>query len=193
MVYRIGRFLLKLISKIFFPVTVKGLENIPREGSFILAANHVSNFDPFLIGSFCGRILSFPAKDSLFKNKISGSVLRSLNAFPIRREEADFAAIREALRRLKSGKPLLVFPEGTRKGLPGQKKIQQGIGLLAVKSAVPVYPARIEGSDLVLPVGAKWFNCHPMTITIGKPVVFQKDEPYPQIAQKAVDAIYALK
>jgi 1-acyl-sn-glycerol-3-phosphate acyltransferase len=189
--YRIGRFFFKILSFLYFPTRVYGRGHIPKDKSFILAANHASNIDPFVIGTFCGRILSFVAKESLFKNKLLGLWLSSLNAFPIRRDTADFRAVRETLRRLKK-KPVLIFPEGTRKGSREERKAQGGIGLIAVKSQAPIIPVYIKDSDKVLPPKAKWFKRHQVVLIFGPPVDLPLDMSYQDMSQRIIQAVYQL-
>ena len=117
MLYWTAHYLFCLLRMIYFPITLYGRENIPARGSFIFASNHLSNLDPMLLGLCSGRRLSYMAKDSLFKNKIIGFILSLVDAFPINREGPDVRALRESLRRLKAGRPLVVFPAGTRGSL----------------------------------------------------------------------------
>jgi len=137
MFYWIAYYFVKTLSAIFSPRTVLGRENIPQEGAFIVASNHLSNLDPFLIGLCLQRRTSYMAKDILFRNKILNYMLQRVEAFPIRRGSADVWALRETLRRLKRGMPVVMFPEGTRKTLTTEKRLQSGIGFLAVKGNVP--------------------------------------------------------
>jgi 1-acyl-sn-glycerol-3-phosphate acyltransferase len=89
----------------------------------------------------------------LFANKFVGSLLFSVGAFPIKREGSDVSAMRECLRKLKSGQPLALFPTGTR--VVGDEAIsaKAGVGFLAVKGGVPVIPLQISGTDQVMPKG----------------------------------------
>ncbi len=194
MLYWSAYCIIKLISKIFFNIRFVGKENIPKQGAFIVASNHISNIDPFLIGLCARRRFSFVAKDSLFKSKFLSVIFRSLGAFPIRREMADFRAIRETMRRLKDGHPVILFPEGTRVQSKKIKRVQPGVGLIAIKSSVPVIPIYIEGSDKVLPPGAKWFRHHPIIVKLGAPMHFPQRESYPEVvANQIMDKILDLQ
>ena len=158
-----------------------------------MAGNHISNLDPFILGICSWRRFSYVAKDSLFKNKFLAFLFYQVGAFPIRRETSDFRAIREILRRLKNGCPVIVFPEGTRIQSKKIKRVQAGVGFIAIKSGVPVVPAYLEGSDHALPLGAKWFRRHPIKIRIGPPLYFQDPKTYPEIAANQImDKILAL-
>jgi 1-acyl-sn-glycerol-3-phosphate acyltransferase len=193
MFYWVAYFFLWLGSKIFFPITVCGFRNIPAAGNVIIASNHVSYLDPVILGLAYRRRTSYLAKDSLFKNKIFGFILRNVSsAFPIKRETADIGALREALKRLKRKDSLVVFPEGTRKTDAGAGPAHEGIGFLASKSGVPVVPAYVVDSEKVLPVGAKWFTRGPVKVIFGEPLIFRNDKNYQQIALRIMQRIQSL-
>ena len=177
---------------LYFPTKVIGYEHVPRRGGFILASNHASNLDPFALGIIFPRRVSFIAKDSLFKSKISSFLFHNMGAFPIRRESSDFRAIRETLKRLKKGFPVVIFPEGTRLAAKRTKRVQAGIGLIAVKSGVPVVPTYIEGTDKVLGFDSKWFKRSPITVIIGEPRIYTPEQSYEDIAHHILDDIQFL-
>jgi 1-acyl-sn-glycerol-3-phosphate acyltransferase len=181
----------KLLSWIYFPLTVYGREYFPKRGQgFIIASNHISNLDPFIVGITDWRRINYMAKDSLFVNKILAFFLTAVNTFPVKRNTADFYAVREAMRRLKSGKPLLMFPEGTRKA--DEKRNNPGVGLIVAKSNVPVVPVFIIGSDKSLPPKARFLKRHPVRVYIGKPMRFSKEEDYQVITDKIMERIFSL-
>ena len=192
MIYWIGYFLFKIASLIFFPRTVLGLDNIPSKGSFIVASNHVSNLDPFIVGISSGHRLNYIAKESLFQNRLLGFLLSSVGAFPMKRDITDFRALRETLRRLKKGQQVTIFPEGTRKGVAEHPVIHPGIGFLAVKTGLPVIPVFLDGPEKVLPPGAKFLRRHRVIVSFGKPLYFSKQQSYSQIADLVMEKISSL-
>ena len=192
MIYWLAYGLLRLLDLFFFRAEVIGRENIPPQRSYIIASNHISYLDPFLLGLCSVRHFYFLAKESLFKTKISNFFFRSIGAFPVKRDTSDFGAMREALRRIKSGNPLVLFPEGTRGYSSRAKKPHPGIGFLAAKAGVPVVPVYISGSDKVLPEGAKRLYRHPIKIMIGQPVTFPSHMSYEDMADHIVQKIYSL-
>jgi len=129
-----------------------GLENLPREGGFVLAANHTSNFDPWALGFplWPRRQLYFMAKVELF-NPILGPPLRAGGAFPVRRGEQDVQAVETAVRLCREGKIVTMFPEGTRKAKGLIKKFEHrprsGSARIALAAGVPLVPAAIKGTD----------------------------------------------
>ncbi|VAX36988.1 Acyl-CoA:1-acyl-sn-glycerol-3-phosphate acyltransferase [hydrothermal vent metagenome] len=192
MIYWVSYFLIKLLSWIYFPCTFIGRENIPAKGAFLITSNHISNLDPFLIGSGFSRKLNYLAKEELFRTKFTNFFFRKVGAFPIKRGGADLGAIKEVFKRLKSEEPVLLFPEGTRTLDPAKRKIQAGVGLIAAKSGLPVIPVYINGSDKVLPAGAKWLKRNRVTVTFGKAFQFTKGKPNISIAQEIMDNIFRL-
>ena len=189
-IYTISRWILLGLRPIYFPSQVIGLKNIPKKGAYILASNHLSYLDPVILGMCAtNRPINFMAKDSLFKNKFIGWCLIKVGAFPIKRDSTDLGGIKEALHRLNKGEALVMFPEGTR-GVTGRdKKPHEGVGFLAVKAGVTVIPCYIDGSDNILPKGAKWLHYHPIKVCFGRPIRFSNTHDYADISRQVVDAI----
>jgi len=117
--------------------------NLQGISSVIIACNHISLFDPPFVGSVIPFEIGFLAKAELFKNKWFGKLITTLNAIPIVRHKADMAAITASQALLDTGKSLLMFPEGTRKG----KTIKSGVGMFAMKMQRDILPVYIENAD----------------------------------------------
>ena len=111
--YRSAQFLSYAYYRLFHGFAAEGLENIPKDGPFLLASNHLSFLDPPALGCLMPRNLHYFARDSLFKGPL-GMLIRALNSIPVNRSQLDLATLRTVLKVLKDGHPLLVFPEGTR-------------------------------------------------------------------------------
>lgn len=156
---------------------VEGLENIPPTGPVIIAANHVSNWDPVVVAVMVKRPIHFMGKTSLFKFKISDKLFRTLHAFPVKRGVADRQAIRQALMVLEEGNVLGIFPEGAR-NKTGDLKALAGVGMIALKSGAPVIPVACIGTRHTLPLG--WLD--PLLVRIGEPVYSNE---IPEIAAKS--------
>jgi 1-acyl-sn-glycerol-3-phosphate acyltransferase len=182
-------FLVRVFSFFFCPVTVFGLANLPKEGGFLLASNHQSHLDPALIPSFTSRRLKFIARDSLFRIPVVGPIIRFGGGIPIKRGKADKGALDEAIQALEEGYGVLIFPQGTRNGT----KIQAGVAFLAAQTGKPVVPLYIDGTDRVLPKGAKFPIRSLVRIIIGKPLNSFQGFSYDVTAQKVMDAVNALK
>jgi 1-acyl-sn-glycerol-3-phosphate acyltransferase len=170
--YEFAKFIFWVSLKLFFRFDVKGKENIPSVGGFILAGNHVSYLDPIVFGVACPLKLNYMARDTLFRNPFAAWALRHANVFPLKRNSADVGALKEALRRLKSGGGILLFPEGTRSVDGEVQEALQGVGFLARKSGVTVVPAFVKGTQNALPKGAKSLRPAPIEVIFGKPVVW---------------------
>jgi len=128
---------------------VTGKEHLPKEGAFILAPNHLSYFDPPLVGAFVPRRVHFFAKQELFDAPILGFLVRRVNVHPVKRGAFDRNAIRTAVAVLKDGNPLTVFPEGTRGSRDTFLAPKPGIGMIARQAEVPIVPCYMEGTDTV--------------------------------------------
>ncbi|TVR47174.1 MAG: 1-acyl-sn-glycerol-3-phosphate acyltransferase [Puniceicoccaceae bacterium] len=133
--------------RVLFPGEVSGVEHIPAEGPFIIASNHASFLDPPLLGCHFQRQLVFFARRSLFKPGLASWWLRTVRTIPVDRDgEADVAALRQTIAALKAGRPLVLFPEGTRSTDGTLGASRPGVGLIACRTTVPVIPARLFGT-----------------------------------------------
>ncbi len=150
--YRVTKNLLTPLLRIFLGLKIKNQERFPMEGGVIVAPNHVSNFDPLVVGAASPRQLHFLAKVELFRIPIFSGFLRRTNAIPLQRKAADRTALVSAIRALEARRPLLVFPEGTRSKTGEMAEGRRGIGMLAVNGRVRVLPVHISGTFRILPV-----------------------------------------
>ncbi len=131
-----------LLCKTYYKVEFEGLENLDRSGGFIIAPNHVSEFDPLFIAMASKRLFHYIAKYELFENSVLNKAITHLNAFPIVRGKGDMTAINYGIELVRRGEVLCIFPEGTRSEDGSPQKAKSGIG----------YIARYTGADIV-PVG----------------------------------------
>jgi len=150
--YRFAQCVSWFYFKAFHRLEVHGIKNVPQSGSFILASNHSSYFDPPALGCRLPRNLHYFARDSLFFWPL-GLLIRNLNSIPVNRSQLDIATLKRVLKVLKGGDPLLLFPEGTRSADGNLGEGKKGIGLLLAKSQVDVLPARVTGGNKVLGKG----------------------------------------
>ena len=126
---------------------VRGRENVPRSGGLIVASNHISFWDPPMVGSALPRESHFLAKEELFKAPVLGPLIRGVNAIPIRRGVADMSGLSRAIETLKGGSVLLMFPEGTRIRDGELHPARPGVGMIAVQANVSILPCCISGSN----------------------------------------------
>jgi 1-acyl-sn-glycerol-3-phosphate acyltransferase len=170
--YRFVKPLVVALMRVLFRVRGRGAEHVPLTGAVLLVANHASLLDPLLVGSTTPRPVAFLAKAELFRIPLFGGVIRRLNAQPVRRGGGDPRALRAALRVLEEGKPLLVFPEGTRGDESMLRPPKPGAGMLAVTSGVPVVPLYIQGSGRAWPRGRRLPRPRRVTVYFGPPLRF---------------------
>ena len=155
------------------PLRFTGVEHVPRDGAFILVANHISLFDPLIVGStagqLAGRLVHFMAKQEVRRWPVIGWLATQAGVYFVRRGEGDRAAQRLSLELLASGEAIAVFPEGTRSrdGVLGEAR--NGAALLAMRSGVPVLPVSITGSNRILPRGARLPRRSRVTVRVGEP------------------------
>ncbi|HRE84130.1 MAG TPA: lysophospholipid acyltransferase family protein [Opitutaceae bacterium] len=145
--YGLFHYIALTIYDICFRGEIAGLENIPRQGAFIVACNHASHLDPPIVGSQVPRQMAFFARKTLWKPGIASWWLDGVGTIPVDRDGgSDVAAIRRVLQTLQSGKALILFPEGTRSLDGNLQPAKAGVGLIACKTQAPVLPARIFNS-----------------------------------------------
>lgn len=185
----LARFFCFLFCKLFFHFEVKGRGNVPQKGGFVLVSNHSSFLDPVLLSSACPRVLNYLARDSLFKNPLFGWWLLDVGVFPVKRWSADLSAIRKSVLRLRNGRGLAVFPEGTRSPDGGIKDFSQGFALLADKAGVPIVPARITGSYRAWGKGSLMIRPVKIRVIFGERVYLDKKQPYLEIARQVSEKI----
>lgn len=147
MLYQISNFLLKLLVNFFFNIKIAGKENLPKEGGLIVAANHLSYWDPPLVGTSLSRQVYFMAKMELFKNFFLRTLLNNVGAFPVARGRADRRAIQKSLEIIKDGKIVCIFPQGTR--FKELNAPELGLAFLSKKANVPVLPIGIIKKELI--------------------------------------------
>ena len=125
---------------------VRGREHVPRTGGFVVASNHISFWDPLLIGAVLPREVHYLAKEELFSNPLFGAAIRSVNAIPIRRGMVDLSGMARAVETLRRGEAMMLFPEGTRMRDGELHPARPGVGMMAVNADVPIVPCYISGS-----------------------------------------------
>ena len=126
---------------------VRGVELIPLTGGLIVASNHISFWDPPMIGAAIPREVHFLAKDELFSTPLLGPLIRSVNAIPIRRGVADLSGMSRAIAKLRDGGGLLMFPEGSRMRDGELHPPRPGVGMLAVSADVAIAPCFVSGTN----------------------------------------------
>lgn len=143
--YSFARSIVKSIFKPLYRIEAIGAENFPKEGGVLLCSNHISNFDPIVVGIMIKRNVYYMAKEELFKVPVFGKIVEMCNAFPVKRGMSDREALRKGLKVLKDGHVLGLFPEGTRSKTGELGKGLAGAGFFALKSDAAVVPCAVIG------------------------------------------------
>jgi 1-acyl-sn-glycerol-3-phosphate acyltransferase len=146
---RLLRVTMLTIMRILFRIEHNGIEGLPPEGPLLIVSNHVTYFDPFWIGVACYRRIRFMAWDKIFSFAPAGMLFRWLGAFPVNLTKPESGAYKTALRILKEGEALVIFPEGGRSGDGSLMNFKNGAANLAMKSGASIVPVAIAGGEKV--------------------------------------------
>lgn len=169
--FRMGRSFFRRICQMAGGFVVYGKENVPATGGALLCGNHISYFDPPLMGSAVfPRRTYFMAKKELFDIPLIGPFIYHSYAFPVDREGNDRQAIRFAIELLRDGELLVVFPEGQRSPDGSLQPGNLGPALMASKAGVPILPIALYGTNHVLPLHAKFVHRGKVQMDIGEPI-----------------------
>ncbi len=158
------------IVRKLYRVKVIGAENEPKEGPFIICANHLSNHDVVILSACIKNQPRYAAKAELFKIPVVSPVLKALGAYPIERGRGDVGAIKKTIKMLENGEVIGFFPQGHRyPGVhPSETEVMPGIGMITVRSKATVLPVSITAKKFRMRFFRKTY------ITVGKPIEFSE-------------------
>ncbi|MGW2840889.1 lysophospholipid acyltransferase family protein [Streptomyces sp. NPDC001493] len=169
------------LLRLLFRPRIEGLDHIPAEGAAIVAGNHLSFSDHFLMPAMLKRRITFLAKAEYFtgpgiKGKLTAAFFHSIGQIPVDRsgKEAGAAAIREGLGVLAKGELLGIYPEGTRSHDGRLYKGKVGVAVMAIRAGVPVIPCAMVGTFEIQPPGQKVPSIRRVTIRFGEPLDFSR-------------------
>jgi glycerol-3-phosphate dehydrogenase (NAD(P)+) len=188
-VYGIVRILFQPFFHVYFRMSRVGREHLPKRGPVIVASNHRSFLDPFVIATMARRPMYYVAKEELFRKRWQAWVLNALGAFPVKRGANDEDMIETAKAILARGDIVLIFPEGTRIRPGSLGKPKRGVGRLALETGVPVVPVAVLGTEAVR---RGWrIRPHKVRIRAGRPLRFpQVEQPSRALAGAVTDRIW---
>ncbi|MFF3486582.1 lysophospholipid acyltransferase family protein [Streptomyces sp. NPDC002701] len=173
--------LLGPLLRLVFRPRIQGLEHVPATGAAIVAGNHLSFADHFLMPAILKRRITFLAKAEYFtgpgiKGRLTAFFFRSVGQIPVDRsgKEAGKAAIREGLGVLSKDELLGIYPEGTRSHDGRLYKGKVGVAVMALRAEVPVIPCAMIGTFEAQPPGRKIPKVHPVSIRFGEPLDFSR-------------------
>lgn len=193
MLYSIAYLFVAIVARVYFRLRIIGRENIPENGGVIVASNHLSYLDIPLIGYSIGRRADYMGKKELFNIPVISSLFLILGGFPVDRDKIDRGALREAVKRLKSGRVIVIYPEGSRSQDGRLQPGKPGIGMIVRMSGAKVVPAAIKGTDKAMPIGGWLIRPAPVTIKFGKPIDFSDEKDIEKITKTIMENIASLK
>ncbi|OHB36224.1 MAG: hypothetical protein A2Y08_00760 [Planctomycetes bacterium GWA2_40_7] len=144
--FKLARLIPIVYFKVFHRIEFHGSENVPATGPVIIASNHISYYDPIIVGTGVDRDIEFMAWGKLFTIPILRNVIRFFGAFPVELTSADKSAYINAISTLFKNKALIIFPEGERSGDGKVKNFKLGIARLALKTNARIVPVTIVGA-----------------------------------------------
>lgn len=197
MLYTIFKSLFAFIIKIFGRYQVYGRQNLPNTGPLIIVSNHISNWDPLMVGVAIPRKVSFIAKEELFRIPVVGFLMKAWGMIPVKRGRVDREALSKPLELLKDEKVIGIFIEGKRnlKNPAVMLKPQPGVAMLALRSKAPVVPVAMINTNRILRSFKR------VKVYIGKPIGFasrpeleglEKKEQYSIIGKELTEIIQEL-
>jgi 1-acyl-sn-glycerol-3-phosphate acyltransferase len=200
-VYGFFHFGMKALCDTHFRTGVSGVEHIPRQGGFIVAANHASLLDPPIVGAVVPRQMSAFARKTLWKGGIASWWLDAVGVIPVDRDSgSDVGAIRRVLQTLKQGRGIILFPEGTRTPTGRLQRAKAGVGLMACRTGVPVVPARVFGAFEACGRNGPLRLGTPVLVVFGRPLRpadyddrSEGKERYQHASERIMSAIAALE
>jgi 1-acyl-sn-glycerol-3-phosphate acyltransferase len=172
--FRLSRPILKTVFRFIFRilgrVTITGKENIPYGKPYVVAMNHVSIFDPPLIGAFWPEQLEIIGASDVFAKPGQGQILKAYGVIPVHRGDYDRTLFNRIISVIKAGFPLLIAPEGGRSHVPALQRAMPGIAYIVEQTHVPVVPVGLVGTTEDFWQRAKRGKRPPLEMCIGKPI-----------------------
>jgi 1-acyl-sn-glycerol-3-phosphate acyltransferase len=189
--YGFIRGLFLVLAKGWFRLEIRGHENVPAHGPFVLAPVHRSNLDFILVSTVRRPRMRYMGKASIWKSRALGRFVSMLGAFPVHRGTADRESLRTCMRVIENGEPLVMFPEGTRRSGPTIEHMFDGPAYFAARTGVPIVPVGIGGSDQAMPVGAKLVKPHKIVLVVGEPIAPPPGDGTGRVRRRAIRDITA--
>lgn len=170
MFYATVRGAFRVVARPMFRLRVEGVENVPATGPVLLVAPHRSWLDPPAIGGACPRPVRFLIVGHVFDRPLASWFYRRMGSIPLRGGVSSAMAVRAALRRLRDGEVVGIFPHGRVVPPGGSTAIQPGAALLAQRSGAPVVPVSLGGTEVAWPRGRRLPGPAPVVVRFGAPL-----------------------
>ena len=166
----------RVFARGYHQLEVLSPPRLPPSGAAILVCNHTSGLDPHLLQAPCKRLITWMMAREYYEIRGIKTILSNLGMIPVSRNGRDMSAMREAMRSLKNGQVLGIFPEGrietTRELLP----FQTGVAMMAIKTGVPVFPAYLDGTQRGKEMLQAFLLPQKATVAFGEEVVFNRGD-----------------
>lgn len=170
LLYRAVRFSARMAGVTCFDLRCLGRHHLEFPGAGLLLSTHQSTLDPVLIGLMGNTEMAYLARKTLFKSRLFAMLIGALNAIEIDREGGGLAGLKETLRRLKQGKKVLIFPEGTRTSTGQPAPLKPGFVSLARRGSIPLVPMAVTGAFQALQRGATLPRYAPLCVVVSEPI-----------------------
>lgn len=164
-----ARFITWVLARFYWRIQIRGSQNIPRTGAFLMCPVHRSNIDGPLTCVFTRRRMRYLSKEEMFKIEWLGKLFWAMGAIPVNRGAPDRKALHACLEAIAAGSPLVLFPEGGRRDGLQVTDIHDGAAYIALKANAPVLPVGISGSEGAQPRGSKFLRPVKVRVVIGEP------------------------
>ncbi len=179
-----------------FKIRCGGRQYVPDRGAALMLSNHQSNLDPILIGLSCDRGLNYVARKTLFRFRPLAWLMTSAGGFPIDREGGGLGGLKETLRRLKQGRIVVLFPEGTRTSDGEVHPLKPGFSAIARRAAVPLVPVAIDGAFDAWPRSWRFPRPAVIHVEFGRPIAPEEvvpltDDQLVQLVEQRIRACHA--
>ena len=172
--YQFGKCMCRAFFYPLYRIRAFGTQNVPKEGPILLLSNHQSFFDPILCQIPLKRDFYCVARDTLYKNKLFGAILLTVNTIPIKRGQADLSAMKTVISKIKQGWGMCLFPEATRTSNGKIADIKPGLGLISRRTGAKVVPVVIDGAFECWPRHKKFPSLGRIGISYGEPITSEK-------------------
>ena len=174
------------LVRVAYRLEVRGQEHVPPVGQLVIAANHDSILDPFVLSAAISRPTRYLAKVELWRVPLLGGFLDSVEAIPIERGRSDAGAIESAIAALEAGEVVGIFPEG---GVAREGPWRRGAARMALATGAPLLPVRLLETRKALGRGQVGFP--QLAVLIGEPIPVERTEPTIELARVLTDRLHA--
>ncbi len=171
--HNLFKLMLRIWALLFYRMRCHHVERYPKSGGGLICSNHQSNLDPMLVGVTCRRNVYYLAKKSIFKKQPLKLMQNTLHCIAIDRGRG-ISGIKNTIKKLKQGKLVLVFPEGSRSKTGKMQTIKGGFLTLARKTKSPLIPAGIEGAHAAYPPGSSFPRLGHVHVAVGEPITYDE-------------------